>query len=86
MKKSVRLYIEMKGLNDLNEEAVTTTAGDKSFKLTIDMDDTLYVLDIPKLSHKIDGAKWTQKSGDRIMVTLKKADTFTWYDLKATSS
>ena len=81
-KKSVKIYIDLPGLDEIEEKFISHTNEEQSYRLEIRDKTVLYVLDIPNLSQKIVGAKFVKKGADRMTVTLKKKGHFTWYDLK----
>ena len=84
-KKSVKIYIDLPGLDEIEEEFISQTYEEQSYRLEIRNETALYILDIPNLSQKIIGAKFVKKGADRMTVTLKKKEHFTWYDLKKSS-
>ena len=82
-KKSVKIYVDLPGLDEIDEEFISQTHDEQSYRLEIRDKKTLYILQIPKLSQKITSAKFVKKGADRMTITLKKKDEYTWYDLKS---
>jgi len=84
-KKTVSVYVEMEGLDDVADEALTTESGEKDCSLTIaaiGSPPKKKTLTLSGLSNEIDGVKLTRKKGKNMVVLkLQKKEEKSWFQL-----
>jgi len=89
-KKTVSVYVELPGLDDVPEDKISVTSGEKEAVLTIDGVGTppkKRSLSLKGLSEEIDGAKFTKKTGkNTVALKLTKKEEKGWYQLLEKSS
>lgn len=81
-KKTVKVYIEIEGLDDVAEDKIEINTTSTSFSLTIHMPDTDYTLQLQELYDEIKDCVVKKKNGNRLVLVLSKVKEFTWYELK----
>lgn len=80
----VKIYIDLANIGEVLEDGVSIEFEDTSLTLSVQVQNAIHELQIPSLYEKIEDAKFRQKP-DKIIVTLKKANTFSWHELKKKS-
>merc|ERR1712129_222737 len=89
-KKTVSVYVELPGLDDVPEDKISVTSGEKEAVLTIDGVGTLpkkRSLSLKGLSEEINCAKFTKKTGkNTVALKLTKKEEKGWYQLLEKSS
>jgi hypothetical protein len=80
--KTVKVYVELPGLDDVEVDDITTSSTDKSARLVVPLAGSDHVLDLPKLYDSIKGCSVKKKTGNRLVFVLQKETEFTWYELK----
>mmetsp|Transcript_34438 Transcript_34438/g.67938 ORF Transcript_34438/g.67938 Transcript_34438/m.67938 type:complete len:207 (-) Transcript_34438:120-740(-) len=89
-KKTVSVYVELPGLDDVPEDKISVASGEKEASLTIEAIGTppkKRSLALKGLSEEIDGAKFTKKTGkNTVVLKMTKKEEKTWYQLLEKSS
>jgi len=84
-KKAVSVYVEMEGLDDVADDALTTESGAKECSLTIGAIGSppkKKTLKLSGLSNEIDGVKLTRKPGkNTVVLKLQKKEEKSWWQL-----
>mmetsp|Transcript_11501 Transcript_11501/g.14326 ORF Transcript_11501/g.14326 Transcript_11501/m.14326 type:complete len:169 (+) Transcript_11501:266-772(+) len=88
-KKTVKIYIEKEGLDDLPEHQIELTCEEKSFCLLLkepekDQNSSAlhHELRLPKLHDEVKKATFKRKEGNRLIISLFKERECTWYQLQ----
>lgn len=93
-KKSVRIYIELEGIDALTDSNILlkyeAEKEESTLKIKllnvkasgVDPEGRDYELVIAKLHDKIKKATFKKKENNRLVVSLQKATDFTWYELQ----
>jgi hypothetical protein len=88
-KKAVSVYVEMEGLDDVADDALTTESGEKECSLTIGAIGTppkKKTLKLAGLSNEIDGVEIKRKPGkNTVVLKLKKKEEKSWFQLLESS-
>merc|ERR1712118_518418 len=86
-KKLVSIYIELEGLDDVADDALTTTSGEKEVTLTIaSIGGKKRTFSMSSLSNEIDGVKLVRKPGkNTVVLKLTKKEEKSWYALTSKS-
>eukprot|EP00933_Yihiella_yeosuensis_P048638 TRINITY_DN4492_c0_g2_i2.p1 TRINITY_DN4492_c0_g2~~TRINITY_DN4492_c0_g2_i2.p1 ORF type:complete len:212 (+),score=76.31 TRINITY_DN4492_c0_g2_i2:69-638(+) len=89
-KKTVSIYVELDGLDDVAEDALKASSGEKEASLTISAIGSpprKRVLKLSGLLNEIDGVKLTQKKGkNTVVLKLQKKEEQPWHNLLEKSS
>merc|ERR1719436_51406 len=86
-KKQVSVYIELDGLDDLAEDAFTTTSDETSVSLAFVLDGKKRTFSLAGLNAEITNVKLQQKKGkNTVVLKLVKKEEEAWYKLLGGSS
>jgi hypothetical protein len=87
-KKQVSIYIELDGLDEVAEDALTTESGEKEVSFTIaSIGGKRRRFAVSNLSNEIDGVKLQRKLGkNTVVLKLQKKEEQPWYSLVSGSS
>ena len=86
-KKSVKVYVEREGIDDLPEENIKLeyVPNDSFLKirlLSLGANGEDFELVLAKLHDKIKKATFKKKDNNRLVISLQKLDDTTWYELQ----
>merc|ERR1712232_228035 len=86
-KKTVSIYIEMDGLDDVAADQMSITSGEKEVSFVIaSIGGKKRSFTLKDLSNEIDGAKFVQKPGkNTVVLKLTKKEESAWYALTSSS-
>merc|ERR1712137_939948 len=86
-KKAVSIYIEMDGLDEIADDALSITSGESDVTFTISaIGGKKRTFAMKDLANEIDGSKFVRKPGkNTVVLKLTKKEEKTWYNLQSGS-